>query len=210
MKGLNILKLKDLTGKRFGRLTVLRKATGEQYKRVHWECICDCGNTCIVAGNNLGRSTNSCGCLETESRVTSNTKHGQRNSRIYYIWCSMKQRCNNPKCESFQHYGGKGISYCKEWETFENFYKWAIANGYNDSLSIDRIDNSKNYSPENCRWVTMKVQQNNRGGNRILEYNGEQHTLSQWADIKHISQSTLESRLYRGMTVKDALETPVR
>lgn len=158
---------KDLTGMRFGYLTVLSKDESLKYKhQTHttWLCLCDCGNTTIVRGYCLRNGhTQSCGCLGREKRLKSATKHGQSETRLYAIWHAMKQRCFNPNHKNYVDYGGRGIKVCEEWKNdFQAFYDWAMANGYEESLSIDRINNDGNYEPQNCRWVTMKEQCNNR------------------------------------------------
>lgn len=121
--------------------------------------------------------------------------HGQRNTRLYHIWTSMKQRCCNPNHKYYDLYGGRGISVCEEWLQFEPFYEWAKSNGYNDKLTIDRKDNNKGYSPENCRWTTQKVQCNNRRNNVMLTCNGKTQTLTQWSEELGIGIDTLWRRM---------------
>lgn len=158
-------KLIDLTGQRFGRLVVLGRAE----KNTHtghpmWHCLCDCGEETIVFGGDLRRGhTLSCGCLQINRCSEIHSRHNLCKSRLYRIWGAMKTRCYNPKFQYFKNYGGRGIIICKEWlNDFQAFYKWAMSHGYRDGLSIDRIDNDKGYSPDNCRWVTMKEQRHNR------------------------------------------------
>ncbi len=141
-----------------------------------------------------------------------NTTHGfSDKERLYTIWLRMRQRCNSPSDKGYPYYGGRGISVCEEWNTdYSSFRKWALAEGYTDSLTLDRIDNNCGYSPENCRWVDKKTQANNRRTNRIIEWNGEQHTLSEWAGITGIGWSTIRVRLEKGWSVEKALTTPVR
>lgn len=180
-------KIGDLTGKRFGRLTVVGRSEGKGHSSVLWVCACDCGNTVIVDWSRLNSGhTKSCGCYRNEltSKRKPGQKHGMSGTRIYRIWAGMKSRCDD-ECKS-KYYKDKGISVCKEWETFEPFYEWAVSNGYADNLTIDRIDNSGNYCPENCRWATPKEQARNRTNNRIVEVNGKSMPLSEASEITGI------------------------
>lgn len=119
-------------------------------------------------------------------------------TRLYTIWLNMRTRCNNPKCEYYNRYGGRGIKVCKEWDTYENFEEWANDNGYSSVLTLDRIDNNKGYSPNNCRWVTRKEQANNRKSSVFVTFKGESHTLAEWADIAGINYKRMMNRVYRG------------
>lgn len=201
----------DLTGKRFGRLIVLQRAqnlvskSGRNY--IRWMCQCNCGNICTVLGDNLkyGR-TLSCGCYKKEHLSSLKSTHGQTDSRLYGVWQSMKARCYNAHSTHYDRYGGRGISLCDEWKnSFQTFSDWATQNGYRDGLSIERIDNDGDYTPDNCRWATMKEQANNRESNVRIAYRGEEHTATEWAAIVHISAKTLFSRIYAGWSVERVL-----
>ena len=138
-----------------------------------------------------------------------NYKHGMRHTRIYNIWRSMRQRCSNPNCINYSSYGGRGITVCAEWESFQAFYDWAMANGYAEDLTIDRKDADGNYEPSNCRWVTQKVQQNNRTNNRLIEVDGISHTIAEWGSIAGIRSATIWARLKKGWSPKRAVTEPV-
>ena len=123
-------------------------------------------------------------------------KHGYRHTVVYDTWRHIKGRCNNPKDKAYKNYGGRGIKVCKEWQDNPKaFCDWALANGWQKGLSLDRIDNNKGYSPDNCRWVTRKVQNNNRRCTPHITYNGETHTIKEWSDILGIKYHTLFVRI---------------
>lgn len=201
----------DLSGQRFGRLTVLERSGAYRSKKgqiqTRWLCRCDCGNNTVVHGASLKKgATRSCGCIRTETH----TKHGHSRTRLYCIWRAMRHRCEDENNIGYRVYGAEGKFVCEEWKEFQSFYDWAMANGYADNLTIERKDGSRGYSPDNCRWATMEEQQNNRRNNRIITYNGETHTLAQWSKIKNIKQATIASRLNRGWSVEKALTTKTK
>ena len=200
------MKLIDLTGRRFGRLVVVEKH-GHKGKAVTWLCKCDCGSEVIVRGKDLcGGLTRSCGCIHREQLIERNTTHGLCGQRLYNIWGCMVQRCSNINNPCYDLYGGRGITICDEWRRdFGAFYDWAMSHGYKDDLTIDRIDNDKGYSPDNCRWITAKEQGNNRSTNRYLEFNGEKHTISEWGELLGIDSETIASRLRRGWSIEKTL-----
>lgn len=205
----------DLTGQRFGRLTVLERAPSDKSGRIRWECRCDCGNKTIVAGTRLRKgASQSCGCYQRDAVRAHNLTHGetqqkpgeQRIPRIYRIWANMKTRCNNPNTPYYDRYGGRGIRVCPEWEnSFETFRNWAIANGYADGLQIDRIDNDGDYTPENCRWVSKEENANNKRNNLIIEWNGEAHTAAEWSKLTGISLKSIYTRHADGKPPEEIL-----
>lgn len=207
------MSLNDLTGRKFTRLTVMKRAENKVGKdgrsRVMWECKCDCGKTVAVDSANLTcGKTMSCGCLQAELLSKRRRSHGDTETRLYRIWQQMKNRCNNPNVIAYPQYGGRGICVCDEWmHDFVAFKEWSVANGYTDKLTIDRINNDGNYCPDNCRWVTAAVQANNRRSNVIFDYNGEKHNMTEWAKIIGINPRTLRSRYHAGWSVDRMLST---
>lgn len=198
----------NLEGKRFGRL-IAKSPIRDNNKNIKWICICDCGNICTPYAFSLknGR-TQSCGCFGKEQRVKANTKHNMTNLRIYSCWEHMKDRCNNKNFKQYKDYGGRGISVCEEWYNFENFYNWSMENGYNDNLTLDRIDVNGNYCPENCRWATRREQQLNKRNNVFLTMNGITMAQKEWAKKLGIRDHVIIDRLKRGWTVEEALTIP--
>lgn len=194
----------NLQGQRFGKLLVLEE-DGRYGTNVLWRCKCDCGNEVRVRTNSLiSGNTTTCGC----GRIESITAHGMTNTQLFNAWRGMKRRCqaNNERC--FKDYRGRGITVCEEWANdFESFKAWALANGYEDKprISLDRIDNDKGYSPDNCRWVTAKEQARNKRSNVFLEYNGERHCLAEWAEKLGIDPRTIGYRYRAGWSVREIL-----
>ena len=205
----------DLTGNRYGRLTVLSRANNSQTGSVRWLCKCDCGNEKIVYRSALRNgATISCGCWQKDN--PSFVKHHMSKSNIYKIWCNIKSRCYNSKSRSFPDYGGRGIRMCDEWLNDPmSFIKWSYANGYDedatpDECSIDRIDVNGNYEPTNCRWADVFIQANNKRRTKRYEYNGVSHTIAEWSRIVGINQSTLYNRVIRyGWSIDRALTETV-
>lgn len=203
------MQAKDITGKIFGRLTVLYKLNNYSKKRVWWLCVCDCGKLVEICGTTLRNGhTKSCGCL---NHVPSNIKHGKHNTRIYHIYNSIKQRCYNKNTSQYNDWGGRGIDMCDEWkDDFQAFYDWAMSHGYDDLLTIDRIDVNGNYEPNNCRWVDMKIQNRNRRSNNNYTINGETRCLKEWCEILNLNYQTVQSRIHiLHWNIEKALELEV-
>lgn len=191
----------DLTGEKFGRLTVIKRKGYSKSKKTQWLCKCDCGNFKIINGSDLkSNKTRSCGCLRKEKAIivakSTNLKHNMTHSRPYRIWSSIKSRCYYKNNIAFKNYGGRGIKICDEWRNnFEKFYEWAIENGYKDNLTIDRINNDGDYEPSNCRWISMQKQENNRRNNRIIIYKSQKYTLAELSNLLKIPSATLSWRI---------------
>lgn len=191
----------DLYGQRFGKLVAIEMIGKNEKGRTQWRCRCDCGKERVVLTYNLTTGkTKSCGCAAITHM------HGESETRLYCIWRGMKRRCNNPNSKDYPLYGGNRIAVCKEWEQFIPFRDWAIANGYADNLSIDRIDSKGNYEPSNCRWADNITQSNNRCTNIFVEIDGETHTLVEWARISGVHKKTLQARYHKGIRGKDLIK----
>lgn len=184
----------DITGKKFGKLTALRFAYKGKRRDHYWLFRCDCGKeTVAMKSAVMSGHTKSCGCLGGV------LTHGLKRSRPYYIWTNMKTRCYNKNAKKYESYGGRGITVCDEWKNdFMAFYNWAIENGYNDGLTLDRIDNNGNYCPENCRWATPAEQSRNKRNNIFITYEGETLCLSDMARLHGVKRETAKKRLAAG------------
>ena len=203
----------SMVNRRFGRLTVVERT--EDYvsksgsKHAKYRCVCDCGVTKEVLKEHLtsGR-VQSCGCLRKEN---GNPTHREIHTRLYRIWGNMCNRCANPNNPAWDRYGGRGITVCEDWKRYENFRDWAYANGYGETLTIDRIDNDLGYEPLNCRWADKVTQANNKRNNDLIEYNGRTQTLAEWARTLGIPYKVLHHRIVSlGWEIQRAFEQPVR
>lgn len=215
----------DLTEKKFGRLTVIKRVENDKYGTSRWLCKCDCGGETITSSGHLNSGhTKSCGCYNKEIAKQKSLgnkhfyKHGlskdKNFKRISYIRTSMKSRCYNPKNHNYLNYGGRGIKICNEWLNDENgilnFYNWAVQNGYKNNLTIDRIDVNGNYEPNNCRWATAKEQSRNKRNNKKIFYNGELRKVVDIAEEINIDYRILEERLRRNWSVERTLHQPLK
>lgn len=209
LKHNNPARFHDLTGQKFGRLTVIEFVGKNQHNKAIHKCICDCGNITYVTTNQLviGR-TKSCGCLKIAINKEIHKTNGLSYTRIRSKWDGMMRRCYNPKIAGYQNYGGRGIKVCEEWHNLENFAKWSYENGFTEDcdLTIERIDNDGNYEPNNCRWATKEEQANNKRNNRFIEYNSERKTLAQWSKQYSIDRSKVSYRLNHGWNFEEAFE----
>lgn len=212
-------KIEVIEGQKYGKLTIIKEVSPIGSKR-RILCKCDCGNIKEYSMDRVihGR-TRSCGCLRNEMFLTHRNNNGTskypkeaRESKLLGIWYSMKERCYTKNSSGYRKYGEKGITICDEWKNdFMAFYNWALANGYSDKLTIDRIDYRGNYEPSNCRWADIRTQANNKSNVRKYEYNGELHTMTEWSEIMNINYGALWERLnVLGWSIEKALTTPVR
>lgn len=185
------MKAEDLTGKKFGRLTVVSRAKNIGC-HVAWNCVCECGNHTVVRTYQLKHGlSKSCGCLSIDITKERCTIHGETKTRLYSIWRSIKKRCYDPKNPSYKYYGLKGIEMCDEWRNdYMSFRNWALSSGYKDGLTIDRKNNSLGYFPNNCKWSTYLEQENHRSNNHKVTYNGVGLNVSQWCAITGVPKST--------------------
>lgn len=204
-------RIKNLTGKVFGRLTVIEIGEGRPVK---WLCQCACGNIVTPQASNLCSSaTTSCGCLHKELLAKRVTTHGHKTGRkttpTYNSWIHMIQRCTNKNRWDFYHYGGRGITICEKWaNSFENFL--LDMGEAPEKLTLERIDVNGNYCPDNCRWATRKDQSRNQRSNKIINFDGKSLCLAEWSEKTNIPYHTLKSRLLRGWEIETALTQSIK
>ena len=201
-------RFKDLTGQRFGRWTV--KALSQGNGPASWVCICDCGVSKTVIGFNLTRGlSSSCGCIRKEVSCVVNLQHGESSGKKispeFSVYRGMLRRCYNPHMPDYFRYGGRGITVCARWrESVANFIT-DMGRRPSKLYTIERKDNNKGYSPDNCCWATVKEQANNRRSSRILVFNGKSKTIAEWSRIVGLDEETLRMRLERGWSCEKAL-----
>ena len=194
----------DLSGEKFGKITVLERIKKENSKRTFFKCLCDCGKEKIFQSSDLLRGKiKSCGCWKAEHMKKlgkEHITHGMTDSRLYHIWRGLRTRCNFYKSKDYINYGGRGITVCEEWEKdFMSFYNWAMSNGYRDDLTIDRIDVNGNYCPENCRWADIATQSRNKRNTVNITINGETKCSTEWERILGICRRTIKKRYLKGV-----------
>ena len=209
-------KFKDLTGKTFGKLTVIERAANKVYPsgqtRLMWYCKCKCGNTVIVLGQCLVNGhSRSCGCSTGDFIRQQKNKHKKSKTKIYRIWQAMKRRCYNPNSINYSDYGSRGIEVCERWkDSFEAFYDDVskLAHYGEKGYTLNRIDNDGNYDLGNVEWSTDKEQANNRRNNHLITYNGKTQTVKQWSEELNINNNTIITRLSRGWSIERTLNKP--
>lgn len=188
----------DITGKKYGMLTVIRRAENAPKGISRWECKCDCGNIIIVRGGNLKNgNVKSCGCLKSIFNK-SRSAHGMSNTRLYQTWINMKARCYRKTHPAYKNYGARGIKVCDKWRnSFKTFAEWSLANGYTDDLTIERIDNDRDYEPDNCKWICFGEQAENRRTNLNITYHNETHNLSEWCKLFNMDYNLVYNRIHK-------------
>lgn len=202
--------MQDLTGQKYNRLTITSFSHIKD-RNYYWNCKCDCGNEVVINIRSLKTgTTKSCGCWNKETRSIRGVTHGMKDQRIYHIHENIKQRCTNSNNNRYKDYGGRGIKICEEWLQFETFYAWAQSNEYDNTLTIDRIDNNGNYYPENCRWVTPKEQTKNKRSNVMLTLGDKTQCAMDWSKELNIKYETLIARKRYGWSDDKILTTPVQ
>lgn len=197
----------DITGKRFNKLTVLSLYKKENGIPV-WKCKCDCGNITYVRGKNLkSGAVKSCGCM---LYATKNKTHGESKTHLYQQWYKMKYRCENPHDRAYKWYGARGIRVCNDWQTFEGFKKWVELTRPNPAYTIERKNVDGNYCPENCIWIPLSEQANNRTTAVIITYNNETMSLTDWCKKLNVRYRLVHNRMYKlGWDFEKAINTPV-
>jgi len=189
----------DNVGKYFGERLALSLSKIDDEGRKYYNTICKCGKKQTVRLDSL-KKTKSCGCLNSRDVIRRN---------LYNRWYKIIDRCYNRENISFNNYGGRGIKVCDAWRnSFESFYNWSLENGYNPNLTIDRINNDGNYNPENCRWVDLYVQANNKRNNVFIEYNNKKYTFKEAGKILNMDENSVRSRKKRGWSDEKIMTTP--
>lgn len=196
----------DITGQRFGRLVALNFSHKDKRRKTYWDFQCDCGTIKTLRKDSVKcGNIQSCGCLKKEQDEINLNREGSEpwkydskglsHHTLYHKWLGIKKRCYDVHDSSYERYGGRGIQMCEEWlYSFKAFYDWSIDNGWEEGLQIDRIDNDGNYEPNNCRYVTLKENCNNRSTTRKIEIEGITHSITEWCEIFNLNYGSLISR----------------
>lgn len=195
------MKASELTGKRFGNITVISRAENTKGGKTQWLCRCDCGKEWVVQAGNLKKIKMCRECSYKNPYV----KHRGYGTRLYNIYMGMKNRCENKKNYSYSYYGERGIVVCEEWQDFNKFQEWANDNGYDDKKTIERIDVNGNYCPANCDWVDIKTQSRNKRNSLRFEIDGKIQDLAEIAEKYNVNYFTLYSRVKRGIDIQTAV-----
>ena len=204
-----------MIGRKFGKLLIISHSHTKQYtksKVEYYECLCECGNKKVISLDKMkSGNTRSCGCLRREKTIKRFTKHGMVGTRLYSIYNDMRRRCYNKNRKDYKNYGGRGIRVCEEWLNDPNsFFKWAKSNGYEDGLTIERINPDGNYEPKNCKWVTKGEQNRNKRNSHNITIDGVTRCLAEWCEIYDVPHGRVLYRLNNGMDPLKALTEPPR
>lgn len=203
----------ELTGRKFGRLTVLGFSHSEKYIK-YWTCRCECGTIKSIRQQSLlSGNTTSCGCYQKERSKSigeRSLKHGDFGTKLYGIWNGMKTRCYNKNHKYYADYGGRGIKVCDEWKDYIGFKQWAIPAGYHEGLSIERIDVDGDYCPENCKWIPLSEQNRNKRNTIHIKYEGKLYTMKEIAKITGLKERTIKGRYERGWSPEKIFNTPLK
>jgi DNA-binding protein Fis len=206
----------DLVGQRFGRLVVVSEDGRDSQGKVLFKCLCDCGNYITTRAYSLRNgSCRSCGCRRKEVSSENNSTHGHSNEKLYGVWRGMIKRCYDPNHQAYERYGGRGITVCQEWlDNYEAFRDFMLVNGYDEyglayENTIDRIDNNKGYSPDNCRVATMRTQSLNKSSNHLITYKGKKMTVTEAAEKNNLTNHQVFNRLDKGWSMNRALHQPL-
>ena len=200
-------RFQNLQGQRFGKLVAIEFIEINKNKKSVWRFKCDCGNEKnIIVSNVKNGRTSSCGCEHKKQLSNRVKKHGYCGAKLYTIWIDMKDRCFNPNNTSYSNYGGRNIKVCNEWKhDFKTFKEWAFKNGYKEGLSIERINNNKDYSPNNCKFISFLDQNKNKRSNKYVTIDGETKTISEWSRVVGINRNTISRRISKGIQGKDLI-----
>ena len=196
------MKRRNISNKKFGKLTAIGKTDNSSSGKTRWLCICDCGNKSKVETYKLTIGhTKTCGCSKL---ISHNKTHGLSKTPEYRVWDGIIQRTTNPSCSSFSRYGGRGIGVCDRWLKFENFIQ-DMGERPNSDLTIERVENNKGYSPDNCIWDNRINQARNRRSNRVIVIDGRSMVLAEWLEITGLNRSTFHRRQKRGLSERASL-----